>query len=98
VLRLLRANSHDVIVAYHQEYDDLLHRTGPFSELATHALEHHVHSWEILVRAARDAWRERFLVTFCPDHGGHEDPATGRGDHGDSSPEDMRVRHYFVMG
>ena len=37
-LDLLKANQHDVIVVYHQEYDDLLHRTGPFSELATHAL------------------------------------------------------------
>jgi hypothetical protein len=98
VLRLVRADEHDVIVAYHQEYDDLLHRTGPFSELATRALEHHVDSWEILGRAAREAWRTSYVVAFCPDHGGHEDPSSGRGDHGDDSPEDMRVRHYFAIG
>jgi hypothetical protein len=94
-LALLRANQHDMIVAYHQEYDDLLHATGPFSDLALRALEHHVQTWELLVRAANEAWRERYVVAFCPDHGGHEDPETGRGDHGDDRPDDMQVRHFF---
>lgn len=28
---MLAADSHDVVVVYHQEYDDQLHRTEPFS-------------------------------------------------------------------
>jgi predicted AlkP superfamily pyrophosphatase or phosphodiesterase len=96
-LELLQNNVHDVIVVYHQEYDDLLHDSGLFSELAERALEHHAESWEMLVRKAKKAWTEDFLVAFTPDHGGHIDPATGMGDHGNDSPEDMELRHFFYL-
>jgi hypothetical protein len=95
-LDLLKANEHDVIVVYHQEYDDLLHRTGPFSELATRALEHHVETWELLARAASAAWGQDYVLAFAPDHGGHFDPDKERGDHGEDRPEDMQLRHFFV--
>lgn len=96
-LDLMRAGEHDVLVAYHQEYDDLLHRTGPFSPLAARAAERHVESWEVLVEAAAACWRAEYLLAFCPDHGGHAVPETGRGDHGEDRPEDMRLAHFFVV-
>ena len=96
-LDLLKRDEHEVIVVYHQEYDDLLHATGPFSELAVRALEHHVASWEILVDAASRAWMQNFFVAFTPDHGGHVEPDGNAGDHGDDRPEDMQLRHFFVL-
>lgn len=96
-LELLENNEHDVIVVYHQEYDDLLHDSGLFSELALKALEHHADSWEMLVRNAKKKWKENFLVAFTPDHGGHTDPKHGLGDHGDNVPEDMELRHFFYI-
>jgi predicted AlkP superfamily pyrophosphatase or phosphodiesterase len=96
-LELLAKDEHDVIVVYHQEYDDLLHDSGLFSELAVKALRHHVESWELLVRKAKEAWRENFLVAFTPDHGGHVDSSHGLGDHGLDVPEDMELRHFFYI-
>jgi predicted AlkP superfamily pyrophosphatase or phosphodiesterase len=96
-LELLHKNEYDVIIVYHQEYDDLLHDSGLFSELAVKALNHHVDSWELLVREASRAWKENFLVAFTPDHGGHTDLSNGFGDHGENSPEDMELRHFFYL-
>jgi hypothetical protein len=95
-LDLLREGHHDVIVVYHQEYDDLLHETEPFSALALKALEHHVDTWELLTEEAKRAWKKDYIVSFTPDHGGHLDPATGHGDHGDDRADDMQLRHFFV--
>jgi hypothetical protein len=86
----------DLIVAYHQEYDDMLHETGPFSDECAHAMARHLASFEALVAVARFAWRERdVMVVFAPDHGAHTDPETGRGTHGADIPEDMLVRHWY---
>jgi hypothetical protein len=94
---LIAAGNHDLIVAYHQEYDDLLHVTNPFSELAEKALEHHVESWEYFTRVCQKHWEKDFLVAFTPDHGAHTDARTGRGDHGELRPEDMSLRHFFYL-
>ncbi|MFL5814229.1 MAG: alkaline phosphatase family protein [Bdellovibrionia bacterium] len=94
---LIVRGEHDLIVAYHQEYDDLLHDTNPFSELALKALEHHVESWEYFTQTCQKHWQKEFLVAFTPDHGAHTDSRTGRGDHGENRPEDMNLRHFFYL-
>lgn len=96
-LELLKDDRHDVIVVYHQEYDDRLHDTPHFSAASAAALERHASSWELLAAAAAQAWTRDYLLAFTPDHGGHLDPATGRGDHGEDRPEDMELRHFFVL-
>ncbi|OFZ15263.1 MAG: hypothetical protein A2X86_08030 [Bdellovibrionales bacterium GWA2_49_15] len=94
---LLKEGKHDVIVAYHQEYDDLLHKTEPFSPLAIKALQNHLETWEQFFSAAREAWKNNYLLAFTPDHGAHLDPATNRGDHDHDCPEDMQLRHFFCQ-
>jgi hypothetical protein len=95
-VELLARDEHALIVAYHQEYDDAIHRTHPLSEEAIGALERHVLSFERLVRAARTAWSDRGgVVMFTPDHGVHTDSETGRGTHGSDLPEDMEVSHFY---
>jgi hypothetical protein len=96
-LELLEKNEHDVIIVYHQEYDDLLHETGLFSDLAVNALGNHIQSWKFLNRAAEKFWKKDYCVTFAPDHGGHTDPVHGKGDHGDNSSEDMELIHFFTI-
>jgi predicted AlkP superfamily pyrophosphatase or phosphodiesterase len=91
------AENYDVIIVYHQEYDDLLHATEPFSELAKKALEHHVETWESLLRACAEVWKNDYLVAFTPDHGAHLDLATGQGDHGEDRTEDMELRHFLFF-
>jgi hypothetical protein len=94
-LELLERDQHDLIVVYQQAYDDALHRTTPESGEALQALRGHVATFGRLAEAFDRHWAgyDRALF-FTPDHGGHVDPATGRGTHGEASREDMWVRHF----
>jgi hypothetical protein len=95
-LAVIAADTHHLVVVYHQEYDDLLHKTHPHSDVCMQAVAHHVQSFEILARAAQRGWSaHNRAIIFAPDHGAHTDPATGKGDHGLDVPEDMSLRHWY---
>jgi hypothetical protein len=95
-LRVLRSDEHDLVVVYHQEYDDQLHRTEPFSAECVQAMERHVTSVQVLADAARSAWSRRsYAIVVAPDHGAHVNADTNRGDHGLDIPEDMSVSHWY---
>ncbi len=95
-LALLEAGAHDVILAYHQEYDDLLHKAGPWKDEAVAAVARHTEAFLRLAAAAKERWKGvPHGILFAPDHGAHTDPATGRGVHGDDIPADMNVTHYW---
>ena len=96
-LKVMSRNEHDLIICYHQEYDDLLHATTPFSNLALKALHHHVESFELLLEAAESVWKQDYLVGFTPDHGAHIDAKTQQGDHGEDREEDMQLKHFFFV-
>ena len=94
-LRLIEADRHDLIIAYHQEYDDTLHKKGLRSAEALGGIERHVAAFKRLVEACHSGWsRYARLMLFAPDHGAHVDNATGTGDHGQNIPEDMEVTHF----
>jgi hypothetical protein len=96
VLNLIDEGDHDFIVAYQQEYDDVMHRTTPRSEEALGAFRRLIEGFQELSQPFLEANRDRNrLVGFFPDHGTHVDPSTGRGSHGTDSPEDMRLRHFW---
>jgi hypothetical protein len=93
---LLRADTHDLILAYHQEYDDSLHATTIESEQSMAAAQHHVASFIRLCEVFNQRWSHYDrLVIFAPDHGGHDETVTGHGTHGDDIPEDMLVTHFL---
>jgi len=95
-LALIQEDRHDLLVVYQQEYDDTLHRSGPFSPEALRAVDNHVAAFATLARAADLGWRARSrVVLLCPDHGAHLDPDSGRGTHGLPIPEDLEVDHYL---
>jgi len=95
-VELVEADKHDLIIAYHQEYDDTLHEGDLRSPEALAAVRRHIGSFCHMVDACDSAWREYTrLIVFAPDHGAHLDPSTGKGTHGDSIPEDMEVTHFF---
>ena len=95
-LSLIAADAHEVVVVYHQEYDDELHRTQPFSPGAIRAMQNHVASVEMLAKAVRSSWsKHASAMVVAPDHGAHVDPDTGRGDHGLDIEEDVSVSHWY---
>ncbi len=96
VLTLLDAGTHDIIVAYQQEYDDVMHKTTPESPEALRALDNHLAAFSALAGAFSTHWRHHDrAIMWLTDHGTHIDPTTGRGTHGDDIPADMLVDHFF---
>ncbi|MFO7626024.1 MAG: hypothetical protein R6V62_02040 [Candidatus Fermentibacteraceae bacterium] len=98
-LSLIADGKHDLVLAYHQEYDDAMHGSKPFSDEALKAAGNHVDAFLSIARAVDRHWGEfNRAVLFAPDHGAHTDEATGRGNHGDDIPEDMDVFHFWGFG
>lgn len=96
VLKLIESNRHEFILAYHQEYDDVMHRTEPRSPEALGALRNHIKSFDTLAQAVEAHWQcHSRAVLFAPDHGAHLDPSTGRGTHGEAIFDDLEVVHFF---
>jgi hypothetical protein len=96
VLRLLNEDAHDLILAYHQGYDDAMHGSTPTSPDAIKAFRGHLRTFERFAEAFTERYGDRNrLIAFLPDHGTHVDPESGKGSHGTDSPEDMEVRHFW---
>jgi len=96
VLDILKGEDYDLVLAYHQEYDDLMHGSTPRDPKALEAFRRHLRSFEALAKAFNERYAaEDRAVAFTPDHGTHIDPTTGRGAHGTDSPEDVDVRHFW---
>jgi predicted AlkP superfamily pyrophosphatase or phosphodiesterase len=94
-IQLIEEDRHDFILAYNQEYDDVLHRTTPYSEEAIRALRNHVSAFDRIARAFEAHWKDYDrLIMFMPDHGAHISATSGRGTHGEDIPEDMLVNHF----
>ncbi len=95
-ISLIADGKHDFVLAYHQEYDDALHRSTPFSNEALRAAGNHTEGFMKLSGAIDRYWGGfNRAILFAPDHGAHTDLATGRGDHGEDIPPDMDVFHYW---
>jgi hypothetical protein len=93
---LIEEDRHDLVLAYHQEYDDRLHETEPFAPRAFLAARAHIGAFATLSEAIDRHWAVHpRAILFTPDHGAHRDPASGRGDHGEDSAEDMNVSHFY---
>lgn len=94
-LELIEGNEHDLIAVYNQEYDDTMHSTCPESPESLQAMRNHIATFAELAQAADTYWAgyDR-LVGFMTDHGIHTDEK-GRGNHGENSPEDRNVVHFY---
>ena len=96
VLELLEKHDYDLIVAYNQEYDDLMHDSTPTDPEAIEAFRRHLKAFKKLAEAFNKRYQDRNrVIAFLPDHGTHIDPETGKGSHGTESPDDMEVRHFW---
>ena len=95
-LDLLENGNYDLIVVYHQEYDDSLHDTQPLSDKSIKAMKNNIRSFEMIAETFNNNWKEsNRLILFAPDHGAHIGIEDGKGTHGNNIPEDMIIQHYF---
>jgi hypothetical protein len=96
VISLLEADQYDFILAYHQEYDDVMHATAPFAAEAMQAAKNNIAGFVQITKAFDEHWgRYNRMIVFTPDHGAHISSATGKGDHGEDISEDMELKHFY---
>ncbi|MCJ7561009.1 alkaline phosphatase family protein [Candidatus Bathyarchaeota archaeon] len=96
VISLLEADRYDFILAYHQEYDDVMHATAPFAEEAIQAAKNNIAGFVQMTKAFDEHWsRYNRMIAFTPDHGAHMNSTIGKGDHGEDIPEDMEIKHFY---
>ncbi len=94
-LEIIEKDIYDLIVVYNGNYDTLMHKTGPESEVSLDNLKHNARSYAMLSEKARTVWKDkRFLTAFLPDHGCHEIDGEC-GSHGLDIPEDMDIIHFY---
>ena len=95
-IEVLQEDKHDLLVVYHQEYDDTLHALTPICEEAITAMNNHIDSFIKLGEAFDKYWNNHNrLILLTPDHGAHISREDGKGTHRNNIPEDMIVNHYF---
>jgi hypothetical protein len=93
---IVAEDRHDFVLAYVQEYDDVMHETTPTAEEAIAAMERNLDGFVTLARCSAEHWSEHArVIAFTPDHGAHVSSESGKGTHGDDRPEDLEVQHYF---
>ena len=93
---IINENRHNLIVVYQQEYDDMLHKYDPFSDLSIQAVTNHVGDFVKIAGTALNVWSGyNNAIIFAPDHGAHVDSASGHGNHGKDIPEDMQLFHWY---
>ena len=74
----------------------MLHESTPESARALEAAENHVDSFVKIAKYCESAWgKYNWMIMFAPDHGAHVNPQTGRGSHGEDTPEDMEITHFY---
>lgn len=96
-LALIEADEYDMIVVYHQDYDDAIHDTTPESERSMAALQRHINSFARLSDATERCWKGHdTLLSFAPDHGLHL-TVEGVGNHFADIPEDMNMIHFWAV-
>lgn len=92
---LIIKNNYDVIVVYNQEYDDLMHKTGPESDESLNAMRKHIKTFSNFVDLVKNNWTEyNSLICCATDHGIHVDEK-GKGTHGYDLEEDLNILHFF---
>ena len=95
-IEIIQSNDYDFIVAYHCEYDDILHEKTHYCTEAIQALSNDIAAFTQLADTMDVFWqRNNRAIVFAPDHGAHIDPESGKGTHGNNIPQDMHVQHYF---
>ena len=93
-LGLIAENRHDVIIAYNQAYDDMIHETTPEAPEAMAAAHAHAEAFARLAAQARESWQSfESMLFWAPDHGNHLD-WDGHGNHGEFREEDINVIHF----
>jgi len=94
-VELILRDEHDFIIAYNEDYDYNMHKTGPESKESLGALRCNAKAFAMFNKLIKNHWQKHnTFVGFAMDHGCHEIDG-GAGSHGLDMPEDINIVHYF---
>ena len=92
---LILDDKYDVIIAYNENFDHIMHKYGPESPEALAELRLNCHMFSNFYRLIRDNWQaHNTLLGFAMDHGCHE-VDEGSGAHGLDMDEDINIVHLY---
>ena len=94
-LQLIEEDQYDLLVVYNGNFDAIMHKNGPESEVALNALQDNIRSFDRLCGKIEQCWGAHdTLVAFAMDHGCHEIDGDC-GSHGLDMPEDLNILHHY---
>lgn len=94
-LQLIEEDKYDLLVVYNGNYDSIMHKNGPESEVSLDALKDNIRSFDRLCTRIKQCWGAHdTLVSFAMDHGCHEIDG-GCGSHGLDMTEDLNILHHY---
>ena len=93
--QLILEDKYDFIAVYNENYDSVMHKTGPESIEALSELRVNADTYATFAAMIRSHWTSHnTLVGFAMDHGCHEIDG-GSGSHGLDMPEDLNIVHLY---
>ena len=96
---LILKDEYDFILTYNANFDDVLHKKGSESMETLAEARFNYQTFCMFDQMIQNHWKHHnTLVGFGMDHGCHDrDDGTGRGTHGDNSPEDRNIVHLYKI-
>jgi len=96
-MELIEEDKYDLMVVYNGNYDSIMHKNGPESQVALDALKHNVRSFDLFAQKLKECWSHHdTLMAFAMDHGCHEIDGEC-GSHGLDMPEDLNILHHYAV-
>ena len=96
-VELILKDEYDFILCYNAHFDDVMHKKGPESHEAITQMGFNFHTFCMYDEMIRNHWKHHnVLIGTGMDHGCHESEP-GKGTHGDDTPEDRNIVHFYKI-
>ena len=100
-MRMIAEDQYDVIICYNGNYDFRMHKFGPESTRSLAEIRCNTRYYALFHNLINHYWKgHNTLMGFAMDHGCHNSNFYHKeklylGDHGDETPEDMNILHFY---
>ena len=94
---LILKDEYDFILTYNANYDDTLHKKGPEHPDTLAEMRFNFRTFCMFDEMIRTQWgKHNVLIGTGMDHGCHA-TENGKGSHGENTPEDRNIIHYYKI-
>ncbi len=94
-MQLIDEDKYDLLEVYNGNYDYMMHKNSPESELSINELKDNIKTFDTLTGEVKRKWAgHNTMIAFAPDHGCHGIDGNS-GSHGLETEEDMNIMHFY---